>query len=105
MSNLKCHVYFCKFNDCMRCKHEAPNMNENAECVSYERKSLDRMKNPYQFEYAEDKRFSLNDDEHNICCKTCSCMNNVDKMCSLSNVRVDTKEDKAKCMNYRKKID
>ena len=37
-------------------------MNENAECVSYERKSLDRMKNPYQFEYAEDKRFSLNDD-------------------------------------------
>lgn len=103
MSNLKCHVYFCQYNDCSHCKHENPDVNEKAECVSYERKSLNRMKNPYAYEYAEDKRFSLKEDEHDIKCKTCSCLNNYEERCSLNNVRIDASEDKAKCMNFREK--
>lgn len=102
MPNLKCYVYFCEYNDCSHCRHESPNVNEKAECISYVRRSYDRMKNPSLYEYAEDKRFSMYEDDHHIDCFTHNCMNNNKSQCMLNNLRIDMKEDKAKCMNYRK---
>ena len=102
MSNLKCHVYFCRYNDCSMCKHHNPDINERAECVSYSRKSEEHMKDPCMFEYAEDKRNNFDDIRHNICCKTLDCMNNSQTRCTLNNVRIDHNNETAKCMNYRK---
>ena len=102
MSNLKCHVYFCQYNDCSQCKHQNPDINEFAECVSYVRKSNEHIKNPCMYEYAEDHRFSFSDDYHDICCKSLDCKNNSQTRCTLQNVRIDHNNEKAKCMNYRK---
>ena len=102
MANLKCHVYFCQYNDYSHCRHESPNVNDNAECISYVRKTNKRMKDPYLYEYAEDRRFQMKDDEHFISCRTLNCLNNNNEQCALHNLCIDSQEDSAKCMNYRK---
>lgn len=102
MSNLKCHVYYCRYNDCSICRHQNPDINENAECCSFSEKTKESINNPCMFEYAEDKRFSFKDCYHDICCKTFKCSNNSNANCLLENVRIDCVDDKALCMNFRK---
>ncbi len=105
MANLRCHAYYCAYNDCTHCKHESPDVNDEAVCVSFLRRQTMKNGDPFLFEYAEDKRFSLKDDEHFLSCQSCSCINNHDRICGANHVRIDVSIDKAKCMNYRKKID
>ncbi len=105
MANLRCHAYYCAYNDCTHCRHESPDVSEDATCVSFTRRALQKNGNPYLFEYAEDRRFSLREDEHFLNCKSCSCKNNEDQVCRARHIRIDVSREKATCMNYRKKID
>ncbi len=102
MANLRCHSYICAYNDCTHCNKEEPNVSENAKCVSFTRK-VDNKAKLYDYEYAEDRRFLVKSDNHQIVCETTTCMNNYNHACTANHVRFDVSNDHTLCMNYRKK--
>lgn len=102
MANLRCHTYFCAYNDCTHCNKEEPNVDEDAKCVSFTRK-VNNNREIYDYDFAMEKKFSLKNDNHDIPCESCSCMNNYNHRCTANHVRFDTVNDHTMCMNYRKK--
>lgn len=104
MANLRCHTYFCAYNDCTHCNKEEPTVNEDARCVSYMKKVYNNSK-LYDYEFAEDRKFIMKSDNHLINCEACTCMNNFNHQCTANHVRFDTSNDCTMCMNYRKDND
>ncbi len=102
MANLRCHTYFCAYNDCTHCNKDEPTVDEDAKCISFMHKVENKAKY-YDYEYAEDRKMSLKNDNHVINCDSCSCMNNFNHSCTANHVRFDTSKDHTVCMNYRRK--
>lgn len=99
MANLRCHTYFCTYNDCTHCDKEGLMVNDKSECSSFERRMDDNM----MHEYASEGRLHM--DKHHINCDACSCMNNFDHSCMANHVRFEVSKNKTMCMSYRKKMD
>lgn len=101
MPNLKCHDHTCNFNYCTHCTKNTVVVGKEATCRSYLDKIDDDSKlAQYEFEFAMESGFSLQVDNHQVICNETRCRHNENGECEVNHLRVDKKENHAKCVTY-----
>lgn len=99
MTNLKCHEYNCRYNNCTHCTKNDLLISNDAYCRDYQK----RDDNERMFEFSNEGCLSLKQDEHLITCNNSSCLNNKGGECAASYIRIDRFINGAKCCQVREK--
>ena len=99
MTNLKCHEYSCRFNNCSHCTKDDLLISNDAYCKDF----VKRSETDNQFEFSNEGRLSLKQDDHLITCNNSSCLNNKGGECAASYIRIDHFVHGAKCCQVREK--
>lgn len=102
MPNLKCHEYSCKSNHCSHCSMNSLNVSADAYCNDYRLRDLNESAD-VSYEYAYDQAMSLKQDDHHIFCNDHRCINNTSGQCTASYIRIDRKDNGAKCCQVRER--
>lgn len=101
MTNLKCHEYQCKYNQCSHCSKNELSISEDAFCKDYHKRTNNDADCNFEFSYEEG--MSLKQDEHMIMCNKTSCLNNCSGECGASYIRIDKIHNGARCCQVREK--
>ncbi len=98
MTNLKCHEFNCKFNNCTHCTKDNLLISIDAYCKDYKKRNDNT-----SFEFSTEGKLSLKQDIHTINCNKTSCLNNISGECGASYIRIDKFTYGAKCCQVREK--
>lgn len=102
MPNLKCHEYTCKSNHCTHCSMNTLSVSSDAFCRDYRLREQESNENT-DFEFSYEQGMSLQIDDHRIMCKDVRCINNTSGECTASYIRIDRKDNGAKCCQVRER--
>lgn len=95
MSKIKCNQKDCKYNNCEHCTKSGINVDESANCKSYEKgKHPDSSK----FEFASLERL-----QNNIICNADTCLYNKQRKCTVDHLNIGKNKNSAPCVDYEKR--
>ncbi len=101
MTNLKCHEYQCKYNQCSHCSKNELSISEDAFCNDFHK--CDKTDANCNFEFSYEDGMSLKHDEHMIMCNKTTCLNNAGGECAAAYIRIDRRNNGARCCQVREK--
>ena len=95
MSKIKCNQEKCKYNNCEHCMKEGIQVDEKANCKSYEEGNHEQN---YKFEFASFDRL-----ENGVHCNATECLYNKQKNCTIDHLNIGRNKNGAPCVDFEKK--